>query len=117
MYYFTPASDMFETADSIVIYIELAGVKKEDINIEIGGGIIEIGGIKRCAVINEEYNFQRMERPFGLFKRRFNLPSSADWNTARASFEGGLLEIIMPKRTGNKGFRISCIEIDDQDKG
>ena len=113
MYYFAPVSDMFETSDYIAVYIELAGVRKEDINIEIGGGILEIRGIKRRFGTNEEYNFQRMERPFGLFRRRFSLPSSASYDGVKASFEEGLLEIIIPKKKGSGGFKISCIEIND----
>jgi HSP20 family protein len=111
MYYFTPASDMFETADSIVIYVELAGVKKEDINVEIDGRAVEISGIKRRGREAEEYNFQRMERPFGFFKRTFDLPRTADEDSIGVSFNEGLLEIIISKKTGNNGFRLTSIEI------
>ena len=111
MYYFTPASDMFETADSVFIYIELAGVKKEDINIEIGERIIEISGVKRRGERAEEYNFQRMERPFGFFKRAFDLPRAVNRDSIAASFSEGLLEIIIPKKTRNNGFSFTSIEI------
>ncbi len=113
MYYFTPASDMFETADSIVIFIELAGVKKEDINVEINGCRIEITGIKRRGERADEYNFQRMERTFGFFKRNFELPKTSDRNSISASFSEGLLEIIIPKKNRNDGFRVACIKITD----
>ena len=113
MYYFAPVSDMFETADYIAVYVELAGVGKEDINIEIDGGVLEVSGIKRRFGTNEECNFQRMERPFGLFRRRFSLPSSASYEGVKASFEEGLLEIIIPKKKRSGGFKISCIEIND----
>ncbi len=113
MYYFTPASDMFETADSIVIYIELAGVKKEDINIEIDERVIEISGVKHRSGTAEEYNFQRMERPFGFFKRAFDLPGTANKDSISASFNEGLLEVIIPKKTRNNGFRLTSIEIKD----
>ena len=102
---------MFETADSIFIYIELAGVKKEDINIEIGERIIEISGVKRRGKGAEEYNFQRMERPFGFFKRAFDLPRAVNGDSIGASFSEGLLEIIIPKKTRNNGFRFTSIEI------
>ncbi|MHB1545750.1 MAG: Hsp20/alpha crystallin family protein [bacterium] len=113
MYYFTPASDMFETADSIFIYIELAGVKKEDINIEIDERAIEISGVKRRGGAAEEYNFQRMERPFGFFKRIFDLSRAVNRDSISASFNEGLLEIIIPKKTKNNGFRLTSIEIKD----
>lgn len=113
MYCFTPASDMVETADSIIINIELAGIKKCDINIEIEGAFIEISGIKRRALLTEEYNFQRMERSFGFFKRVFDLPRAADRDRVSASFSEGLLEIIIPKKSKNNGFISERIEIKD----
>ncbi len=113
MYYFAPASDMFETAEYIAVYIELAGVRKEDINIEIGGGTLEIRGVKRRSGTDEECNFQRMERSFGLFRRKFNLPASVNNEEVKASFDEGLLEIVIPKKKRSGGFKISCIEIKD----
>ena len=114
MYYFTPVSDMFETADSIFIYIELAGVKKEDINIEIAETAVEVSGVKHRGGGAEEYNFQRMERPFGFFKRIFDLSRAVNRDSISASFNEGLLEIIIPKKTKNNGFRFTCIEIKDK---
>jgi HSP20 family protein len=113
MYYFTPASDMFETADFIIIHIELAGVNKEDINIEICGNEVEISGAKRRAEVEEEYNFQRMERPFGMFRRTFYLPKTADRDSINASFYEGLLEIIISKKVNNNGFIPINIEIEE----
>jgi Molecular chaperone (small heat shock protein) len=114
MYYFTPVSDMFETADSIFIYMELAGVKKEDIGIEIAETAIEVSGVKRRGEGAEEYNFQRMERPFGFFKRVFDMPRTASRDSISASFNEGLLEIIIPKKTRNNGFGFTSIEIKDK---
>ncbi len=113
MYYFAPMSDMFETADSVVVQMELAGVKKEDINVEVYGSRLEISGMKRRKRFAEEDSFQRMERPFGFFKRVFDLPYRFDGNSISASFDEGLLEIIIPKRNKTGGFNFTDIEIED----
>ena len=112
MYRFNPTSDMFETSDSIVIQIELAGVSKEDIEIEFSGNGIEVSGIKRRKEFAGRDNFQRMERPFGVFRRFFDLPRAIDAEGVGAFFNEGLLEVIIPKRNRNgSGFKIMSIEI------
>lgn len=97
MLYFTPVSDMFETDDLLFVQMELAGVKKEDINIELIHGSLEISGIKRHDCLSGDESFQRMERPFGVFKRTFDLPSYVDKDTLKASFDDGVLEIVIGK--------------------
>ena len=114
MYCFNPTSDMFETADFIVIQIELAGVNKEDINVEAFGGSLEVSGIKRRNGFTEKDNFHRMERLFGFFKRVFDLPKAVDRNSINASFNEVLLEIIVPKNNKNNCFRLTSIEIIDE---
>ncbi len=111
MYCFTPISDMFETAGSIVIRIELAGVRKEDINIELSHNYIEVSGIKRHEGLSGEESFQRMERPFGVFKRTFNLPKAVSRDSISASFKEGLLEIVILKKEKDDSFTLTSIDI------
>ncbi len=111
MYYFTPVSDMFETAESIVIQMELAGVKKEDINIELTSNCLEVSGIKRREGLTGEEIFQRVERPFGVFKKIFNLPKAARRDSTVASFSEGLLEIVIVKKDKDDSFILTSIDI------
>jgi len=97
VYCFTPFADMFESSEIIAIHVELAGVKKEDINIELNDGYIEITGIRIRERLSKEENFQRMERLYGLFKRSFSLPKHINKENIEASFKDGVLEIIIPK--------------------
>lgn len=103
---------MFETPDSLIIQIELAGVAKEDIEIELNGGSIEINGVKRRREFAGRDSFHRMERPFGVFKRTFALPVVVDADGIRAHFNDGLLEVIIPKKhKSDVTFCIAGIEI------
>lgn len=103
---------MFETPDSIIIQMELSGVAKEDIGIELNGGSIEINGVKRRREFAGSGSFHRMERPFGFFKRIFDLPAAVDIDAIRARFSDGLLEVVIPKkRRSEVTFCISGIEI------
>lgn len=111
MYCFAPVSDMFETAESIVIQIELAGVKKEDINIELTNNRLEVSGVKRHEGLSGKESFQRMERPFGFFKRGFNLQGNIDRNSTSASFNEGLLEIVVLKKNIDDGYMLTSIGI------
>ncbi len=111
MYCFTPISDMFETTESIIIQVELAGVKKEDINIELTNNYLEVSGIKRHEGLTGEEIFQRMERPFGVFKKVFNLPKAVNRDSTFASFNEGLLEIVILKKDKDDSFTLTSIDI------
>ncbi len=106
---FTPSADMFELHGKVVIQVELAGVRKEDINIELHEGIIEVSGLRKRERLSEEENFQRMERSYGFFKRSFSLPKYIKKGDIEASFMDGVLEIIVPK---NGNYALDHIKID-----
>ncbi len=98
-YCFKPFADMCESAGKIVIQVELSGVKKENLNIELCDGFIEISGVKTKDkdIAQEEEHYQRMERSYGFFKRSFNLPKNIIAESINASFKDGVLNIIIPK--------------------
>jgi HSP20 family protein len=96
-YCFKPFADMYESAKTIVIQVELSGVKKENLNIELGDGFIQINGIRTKCRSQEEENYQRMERSYGFFKRSFYLPKNIKADGITASFKDGVLEIVIPK--------------------
>lgn len=102
---------MFETTESIIIQMELAGVRKEDINIELTGSYLEVSGIKRHEGVTGEESFQRMERPFGVFKRVFDLPKGINRNSTVASLNEGLLEVVILKKDEGGSFTLTSIDI------
>ena len=93
----SPAIDVFEEGDTVVVTAELPGMKKEDISVELSDGILKITGEKKHEEKVEKKNYYRSERSSGYFERRISLPVEAQVDKVKASFKDGLLEIKVPK--------------------
>lgn len=93
----SPPVDVYETENEIVMKAELPGLDKDDFNIEVKDNVIILQGERRFEKNFKEENYNRMERPYGTFKRVFNLPNTVDRNEVKAHYEGGVLEITVPK--------------------
>jgi HSP20 family protein len=91
-----PAVDLLETAESYLLYAELPGVRRQDIELEVLDGALELTGTRQP--LEEGRSFMRMERSYGPFRRRFALAQSVDPEAVRASFERGILKVEIPKR-------------------
>ena len=92
-----PAVDIYETKESIVLNVELPGVTKEDISLEVKDSTLTIKGEKKLEKDVKEENFHRMERTYGSFTRAFTLPSTVQQDRVKAKFRDGILEIMIAK--------------------
>jgi HSP20 family protein len=97
-----PALDVEEDAESLTIRAELAGIKKDDVNVTIEDGILTITGEKRSDRNTKEKNYHLVERSFGSFQRALTLPTGVDSGNAKASFEDGVLTVVVPKSEAAK---------------
>ena len=100
--------DVRETPDSYVVYAELPGVKKEQIEIEVEGAEVSIAaeiGARGDAVEDEKW--LRVERFHGKTARRFALPQEIDESRADAKFDLGVLELTLPKKAPAAGRKIA----------
>ena len=95
----SPSVDMLETEDGYLIFAELPGVRREDIQLQVRDRRLELSG--RRQTLGENRNFLRMERSYGPFRRTFDLGSPVDVDSITAGFEQGVLKVHVPKRTGN----------------
>ena len=93
----SPAVDIFEQDDAVVVKAELPGMKKEDINIELNDGVLRITGEKKREEKVEKKDYYRLERSVGSFERRISLPSGIETEKTKASFKDGVLEIQIQK--------------------
>jgi len=93
----SPAIDVFEQDDAVVVKAELPGMKKEDISVELSDGVLKITGEKKKEEKIERKNYYRIERSSGSFERRISLPVETQSDKAKASFKDGVLEIKVPK--------------------
>jgi HSP20 family protein len=93
----TPAVDVVETDDAIVLKAELAGMDPADINIEVQDNVLTVSGERRFQEEVKEDKYYRIERRYGSFSRSLALPPTADENKVEAKYDNGLLEITVPK--------------------
>lgn len=92
-----PPVDIYETEDSYQIAVELPGVKKEDVALEVKESVLSIRGERRSEKEVSEKNVHRVERQYGAFQRAFKLPANIDAGRVKAVYKDGVLEITLPK--------------------
>ena len=93
----SPAIDVIEQADAIVVKAELPGMKPEDIDIEVDDNVLTIKGERRFEEKVEDGRYYRLERSYGQFSRSLGLPQGVRADEISASFENGVLEVRVPK--------------------
>jgi HSP20 family protein len=93
----TPNIDVYETADSFIIKGELAGVKKEEVKIQMNDRIVLISGKRddECEEVRE--HFHMAEVSYGAFVRKIELPGDIDSENVKAKYKYGYLMIYVPK--------------------
>jgi len=91
----TPALDMSEDKDNIYVRWELPGMKKEDIELSLHDGVLTISGERKQEKKGEEG--YKNERFFGRFQRSVTLPASVDGNKVKATYQDGVLKVVLPK--------------------
>ncbi len=91
------ALDVFQTNKNIVILAPVAGVKLEDMTVEVNDDVLTIKGHRQFEETVEEENYFTQECFWGDFSRSIVLPASVDSNKISASFKDGVLKIEIPK--------------------
>jgi HSP20 family protein len=89
---------MAETAEAIIVEVELPGVERNDVRIEVEGDVLRISGERHTTVEHQERQYFRIERSYGRFERRVPLPAAVDCEGLRAQFQAGILIITLPKK-------------------
>ena len=97
---YTPAVDFEEKESEFIITAEVPGVEAKDLNVEISGETLTIKGEKSQEQEQKDKSFHIKERHIGSFQRSFPLPRKVDSDKVSASFEKGILTIVLPKTTG-----------------
>lgn len=95
---FRPLADVVETEDDVLILVELPGLEREDVSLEVHGSELAVFGERKPPVDLAGVTFQSMERSYGCFSRRFSLPMEIDPAAVEAKMRSGLLHILVPKR-------------------
>jgi len=91
------ALDIKEDENSYTVHAELPGVKKDDIHVEIEGGLVTIKAEVKQEDSTENERMLRRERYSGTVARRFELPVEIDLDQANADYTDGVLVLNLPK--------------------
>jgi len=93
----SPALDVFDDKDNLVVKAELPGLKKEEINLSLHEGVLTISGERKRETEKKEGETFRSERYFGKFQRSVTLPATVDASKVNASYKDGILTVELPK--------------------
>lgn len=102
-----PAVDLDETDQAYVMSIELPGVRKEDVGVELENGVLTIHGEKKAEREEKTGKRRWIERSYGSFQRSFTLPANALAERIEASFRDGILTVTVPKSEAPKAQMIA----------
>lgn len=92
-----PRVDMFDRADKVIVKAELPGVKKEDIEISVTGGVLTIKGERKVEEEVKDEEYYCCERFQGTFYRAIQLPTDVEREKIEANYADGILEITLPR--------------------
>ncbi len=100
--------DVSEKDDKFYIHAELPGVAKDDIDLSITDNTVTIGAvIKQHDEHTEDSKILHSELYYGSVSRSFQLPNNIDVDGAEASYENGMLNLILPKQHKEKRQKIA----------
>lgn len=105
-----PATDVFETCSEVVVRMDIAGTRREDINVAFADGLLIVRGIRREEPPFQKTAVSRMEIDYGPFEQRISLPQKVDASAIEASYIDGFLTIRVPKSARARK-RSVCIRI------
>ena len=98
----TPAADIYETDSGYGIAIDLPGIGRDAVEIDVDDNRLIVKGDR---VIDETTH--RSERPRGKFLRTFSIPGSVDQGAIGADYKDGVLQIRLPKRQEQKAQKVT----------
>jgi HSP20 family protein len=93
----SPALDVFDDKDRLVVKVELPGLKKEEIDISLHDGTLTVSGERKVEHEAKEGQSFRSERYFGKFQRSVSLPTAVDPGKVKASYKDGILTVELAK--------------------
>jgi HSP20 family molecular chaperone IbpA len=103
---FLPPTDIFESEDALTIVMEMPGVDREDIAVNVENGVLNVEGrldfskYEGMQPVYTEYNV-------GHYRRSFSLSSKIDQDRISAQMQDGVLTLLLPKSEEAKPRRIS----------
>ena len=105
-----PQMDIYETPDEIIIMGEIAGVNKEDLELEISSKAVRVQGNRTQSPRIDNAKYRLAEIQYGKFERVLYLPSPIDPEVVSASYANGFLQVRLAKLELNKTYKVPISE-------
>ncbi|MFN3492927.1 MAG: Hsp20/alpha crystallin family protein [Hydrogenophaga sp.] len=100
--------DVKETPNAYTLEAEIPGVAKEDIHVNVEGNVVSLRAeVKQFDRQTDGEKVLRSERYFGSVSRSFQMPADIDNSGARAKYENGVLQLVLPKKSASVGQRLT----------
>lgn len=93
----SPALDVSDDKDRLVVKVELPGMKKDEIEISLHDGTLTVSGERKAEHQEKEGQTFRSERYFGKFQRSVTLPTAVDPGKVKATYTDGILTVDLAK--------------------
>ncbi len=94
----TPAVDILETDNELVVKADLPAVDMRDIHVEMENGTLTLRGERKFEKEEKETGYHRIERSYGSFARYFSLPDTVEPDKVKADYKNGVLTVTLPKK-------------------
>jgi HSP20 family protein len=108
-----PNTDVFTADGGLVVIVELAGIRREDLELTIEENRLKISGQRPDSCRAANCKFLVMEIHYGAFENTIELPSGYDLNAAKAAYQNGFLRIDVPAAVPRK----KRVQVDADSKG
>jgi len=92
-----PATDVIETADELIILVDISGMQSTEISVITDGKTLRIRGVRKAIGPEGKKQFHKLEIPVGPFERTIEIPVPVDYKNVSANYDNGLLKVTMRK--------------------
>jgi HSP20 family protein len=106
----TPAVDIYETKDAIMVNVEAPGMSREQFSVEVKDDLLTLKGERPFEKDVSREHYHRIERTYGKFRRSFVLGTPIKNDGITATYRDGVLEIVLPKVEEAKARKIEITE-------
>jgi HSP20 family protein len=93
----SPAIDMYQTDNEVVVKAALPGIKSDEVQINVTGDILTLRGETKQEEERKDKSWHMREQRWGAFERSVRLPTTVVADQAKADFENGILTVTLPK--------------------
>jgi|SRR5436190_11842538 len=101
-----PAADIYEADEELVVNLDLPGIDPKMVDVRVENNVLTIRGERQFEQTQKPEAYHRVERSYGAFGRSFTLSTSVNPEKIRASYQSGVLSIVLPKAEAAKPRKI-----------